>query len=129
MGTNRITLEYRLAYWTQVIRERQESGHTIEAYCKDTGVSKNSYYYWQRKLRRQACEQLAEIRGPHNQTALDMPRFAEVKLGDFHTKLSSSGTVQPSVIHLEIGGIRLTFESSYPPHLLAALLKEMVGPC
>jgi hypothetical protein len=129
MGTNKITLEYRLTYWTQVIRERKESGLTVNGYCKDAGISEHSYYYWQKKLRWLACEQLAEIQSSHSQTNLDMPKFTEVKLRHSHAQLSTAGTVQPSDIRLAIGNVHITFDSSYPPHLLAALLKEMLGPC
>lgn len=129
METRQIAGEYRLAHWAQIMRERKESGQTIKEYCKNTGISLHAYYYWNRKLRREACEKLTEIQRANNQTALDMPRFAEIKLGHPNTQLAGVGTTHPSDINLEIGNIRLTFSSSYPPQLLAALLKEMVGQC
>jgi transposase-like protein len=59
VNTREIAEEYRLSYWAQVMRERQESGQSIKAYCREIGMSANTYYYWQRKLRASVCEALA----------------------------------------------------------------------
>jgi hypothetical protein len=59
MNTRAIAAEYRLAHWAGIMRERQESGLSIRAYCERSGFHENIYYYWQRKLREAACEKLA----------------------------------------------------------------------
>ncbi len=41
------------------MQERTESGQSIIDFCKTRGISRNAYFYWQRKLRAAACE-LAE---------------------------------------------------------------------
>lgn len=60
MDTRKIAKEYRLRQWTQIIQARMESGKSVKDFCEDSGVSKNAYYYWQRKLREAACKDLAE---------------------------------------------------------------------
>jgi putative transposase len=55
MDTNAIAAEYRMAHWSGIIQEQQESGLSIKAYCKAAGFHENSFYYWQRKLREAAC--------------------------------------------------------------------------
>ena len=57
MNTREIAVEYRLAHWAEIMRERQESGLSIKAYCESIGIHQNVYFYWQRKLREAACQQ------------------------------------------------------------------------
>ena len=49
--TKKIAAEYRLSYWAGIMREREESGKSIKAYCDSVGLQQNVYHYWQRKLR------------------------------------------------------------------------------
>lgn len=58
MDTKRITAEYRLTQWMQVIHERQACGQNIKEFCQERGISRNAYLYWQRKLRKEACTKL-----------------------------------------------------------------------
>lgn len=46
MQTREIASEYRLAHWSQVMRERRESGLSIKAFCQASGFHPNVYYYW-----------------------------------------------------------------------------------
>lgn len=48
--------EYRKQQWTEIIRERQESGLTVRDYCAQHGLAEKTYYYWLRKLRSAAAE-------------------------------------------------------------------------
>ena len=58
MNTRDIAEEYRLSHWAGIMRKRAESGLSITAYCKSAGFHANVYYYWQRKLREAAYEQI-----------------------------------------------------------------------
>ena len=51
--------EYREQQWALVIKECADSGLTNKEYCRQHGISEKSFYYWLRKLRKQACEQAA----------------------------------------------------------------------
>jgi putative transposase len=59
MDTQKVTADYRLSQWTQVIKTRLESGQNVKDFCQATGISKNAYFYWQRKLRNATCTELA----------------------------------------------------------------------
>ena len=61
MDTREIAAQYRLAHWSKIIRERQESGQNIKTFCESAGIHPNSYYYWQRKLRTVASQELATM--------------------------------------------------------------------
>jgi transposase-like protein len=78
MDTRKIAVEYRMSHWAQIIQNRIKSGLSIKAFCENAEFHENIYYYWQRKLRETACEELAKVRG--ETTGLSSPVFAEVKL-------------------------------------------------
>jgi putative transposase len=59
MNTQKVAKEYRLSQWAQVIQERRNSGQSVKDFCERSGISKNTYFYWQRKLREAACAQLS----------------------------------------------------------------------
>ena len=50
--------EYRMENWKQLIAERARSQMTIRAFCSEHGISTRSYYYWLRKIRQEAAEQV-----------------------------------------------------------------------
>jgi hypothetical protein len=58
MNTREIAEEYRLSYWSGIMRDRKESGLSIRAFCEAAGFHPNIYYYWQRKLREAASKQM-----------------------------------------------------------------------
>lgn len=60
MNTRDIATEYRLAHWTQVMRDRTDRGLSIHAYCEEAGIHENTYFYWQRKLREAAYTGMQE---------------------------------------------------------------------
>ena len=48
--------EYRIQQWAVLIQECSASGLTNKEFCRQRGISEKSFYYWQRKLRRQIVE-------------------------------------------------------------------------
>ena len=61
MNTREIATEYRLSYWTNVIRERKESGLNVKAYCKTIGIHSNTYFYWQKRVREAVCTEILQL--------------------------------------------------------------------
>jgi len=139
MNTRQIAAEYRLSHWASIMRDRQESGLSIKAYCERAGFHKNSYFYWQRKLRTAACEQLTETRNlsqPTSQPTSLTTRFTEIKLSTPSEQLllpesagPAPGTVGPSEVRIEIASLRITANAAYPTSQLAALIKGVMAPC
>jgi putative transposase len=66
MDTQKATEEYRLSKWAQIIQSRIDSGQNVEEFCKAAGITKNAYFYWQRKLREAACTELVKAEDPKN---------------------------------------------------------------
>jgi putative transposase len=63
MNTREIATEYRKSQWAQALREMKENGESVKSFCARKGVSKNTYFYWQRKLRESACLELQAVVG------------------------------------------------------------------
>lgn len=53
--------KFRLEQWTELIRDCQSSGMKVDDWCRANGVTHHAYYYWLRKVREAACNQLAAI--------------------------------------------------------------------
>lgn len=66
MDTRKIASEYRLAHWGGLLQERVASRQSIDGFCTASGISRNTYFYWQRKLREAACNRLAEENTPED---------------------------------------------------------------
>lgn len=119
-NTREMAAEYRLAHWAQVMRERQDSGMNIKTFCSTKGIHANVYYYWQRKLREASYEQLTQS-GQLPQTRLVTSGFTEVKL------MPTPPPMELPVSHIcvEIGGMRIIADSTYPTEKLTVLLREI----
>ena len=48
--------ELRLAQWAGIIKEQKQSGLTVKDWCRQSGITKDAYYYWQQKLRKEVYE-------------------------------------------------------------------------
>ena len=126
MNMRTVAEEYRLSYWAGVVREREESGLSIKAYCENAGFHENRYFYWQKKLRKAACEELAIIQG--KTTSMTPAVFAEVKLPAQHATAAMTG-IHSSNISVEAAGVRLTVGSDYPIAKVAELLQMVRQKC
>ena len=124
MNTREMATEYRLAQWSQALQDRKASGESIKAFCENKGVSKNTYFYWQRKLRETACSQLAlkQSEASRNMTAQS---FAEIRVAEPAARPEAA----QSGIYMEIGAARLTLDRTYPTDKLAELLLALAEPC
>jgi len=60
MDTREVAAEYRLAKWTKIMQARIQGGQSIKKFCASAGISRNAYFYWQRKLRETACSEMEE---------------------------------------------------------------------
>ena len=126
MNTREIAVEFRLSHWAKIVQDRNDSGLSINAYCKEIGIHENSYYYWLKKLREAACE---GMNGLQCKTASLAPAgFTEVKLSA-PMALPAADATQQDHICIEAAGVRITASSGYPIGNLTALMREVARPC
>lgn len=91
------THNQQLSVWIQRIRECKESSQTVTAWCAENNISLKSYYYWMRKIKREAFDALPQERKPR------VP--SEVSPATVFAEISKSSTVLTSgtAVILRIG--------------------------
>ena len=122
MKSREITKRYRLSEWAKIIQERSETGEKINEFLLRKGITKDSYYYWLRKLRRAADEQLTQ---QPKQSGLAVRGFTEVRISDSPITRNGVGTSQ---ICIETGICKITADAGYPTEPLVKLLREAIRP-
>jgi hypothetical protein len=131
VNTREVAAEYRLTHWAQIMQERNKSELSIRAYCKQIGICENTYFYWQRRLRKAACGQLSKFEAEQKRGI--EPCFVEVEVAEQPVlpalPAPSTPASLPSQLHIKTGGVQITADSTYPPEQLAALLRELRRPC
>ena len=57
---DQITHDVRRATWQSIIKQCQERPEytTVKQWCLENGIREKSYYYWLRKFRKEAAEQM-----------------------------------------------------------------------
>lgn len=107
MYTQKVATEYRLAQWAQVIQTRLDSGQNIKDFCQTTGISKNAYFYWQKKLRKKACTELTKTEEPKN-----IVPSGWMQLEPKHAQHAKEA------LDIEINGCHITVNAETDPELL-----------
>ena len=49
------------AKWISLISEQSESGQTVEAFCRERGLTTSMFYTWRKRLRGSAAERFLEV--------------------------------------------------------------------
>ena len=52
-----IRQQVRLNQWSAMVQEREDSGLSVKAFCKQAGIATKTYYYRLRRLREAAIKQ------------------------------------------------------------------------
>lgn len=116
MDTRMVTREVRMAHWAGILRERQESGMSIRAWCMEHGVVEKTYHCWQRKLREVACRELASV-ASESQTSLAPSGWARLE--------TEKPVVTESGVTIEIGGCRVSAVADTNPELLVKVCRML----
>ena len=104
----------RLNEWRQLIHERQQSGQSVRAWCRQNGIRENSYYYWLRIIRREALRETENRNGA-------LVRVEPEKLAaEAVSPQSSSGEIV-----IRSHGVEAEFPSGTDIGMLAAFVKAL----
>jgi len=112
MDTKKVTSEYRLSQWMLVIQERQGSGQSIKDFCQANGISRNAYFYWQRKLRKAACAEIAK------------PEETNNLVPNGWTQLTTTQQMK-SMLDIEVGGCHVSVNAETDPELLKTVCRVL----
>ena len=115
------THEIRSANWKTIIQNCQArpDGVTVKQWLAEQGVSEKSYYYWQRKFRRQSF-QIMTNESPAESMQTDLA-FAEIPLRRI---AEPDDTLHPDVV-IQKGRLRIELNSSVSDELLIRILETV----
>jgi putative transposase len=122
MNTRKIAVEYRLSHWAEIMRERQESGLSIKAFCEARGFHQNIYFYWQRKLREAACQNLLPTAQTESKTAV-------VPSGWAVCEAEVTKSESQSAVAIEIVKCRITATADTDEETLVKVCRAMMSLC
>ena len=121
---DRITHQVRLANWTKIIEQcsNRPAGTTAKQWLSDNGISNKSYYYWLRKIRKEAYTskemELPAIKSlPEQHPAVT---FAEIPLPEQSTPIADTFKAD-AVIHT--GTMVIGISNTISDTLLSRLLE------
>lgn len=111
MDTKLATMQIRTKQWASIIQDCRASGLKVNDYCEQHGLSRNAYYYWQRKVKEAALSQagFVEIQGDALKTEADLPA-------------SPSGSPFSPQMVLSVGGLYVGINRDTPMPLLTQVL-------
>jgi len=55
------TVEERSAYWRERIAEQVRSGMSVQQFCREKGITEQSFYVWRKRLRKQEPARFALV--------------------------------------------------------------------
>ena len=96
MDVQKVTHEYRLQQWTQVITECRRSGKTVKTWCEENNINSKSYYYWLKRARIAACNSLPTV--TEKQQEIVPISISDISTCKDETKLISSDLEQTVVV-------------------------------
>lgn len=124
MNSRALAAEYRLSHWAHEIQERVNIGESVTEFCQRRGISRNTYFYRQRKLREVASRHLEALRNESARAA----GFTEVKL-DGSLALPEPDSRKQGHVCIEIGDVRISAGGEYPADKLVTLARELRVKC
>lgn len=115
------THDVRRAGWLGIITECQQrpAGVSVRQWLCDNGIKEKAYYYWLRKFRREACEQiqLPAAASPAEVAFAELPIPAAVPVKPV--------TTNNTVAVISANGITIEISNSISEPLLCMLLREV----
>ena len=107
--TQLAVMESRISYWADLLSRKPSSGMDVESFCIDSGITKNQYYYWLRKVR---------------EAAVDLPGspFVELKTSQYQSSMISSGNAELSI---SIADATILVHENASEHLLMNVIRAI----
>jgi len=127
MDTREVTKGYRLAQWAETIQTQKSSGQNIREWCEVNGINRQQYFYWQRKLRETAAEELGLADTERTTVPSGWALCAAEPKADAQATLTNP-TVYGRLL-VEVNGIKISADSTYPAEKLAELILNLTRAC
>lgn len=96
--------DYKLALWTNRIKECRASRLTVNRWCEQNNIGVKNYYYWMRKIKREAFDALPAERKEIPATIdSSVPVFSKINLSANNRTMSTAAvTVRLNNIVIDV---------------------------
>lgn len=116
------THNVRRANWLAIITQCQErpEGISVKQWLSDNGVKEKAYYYWLRKFRKEAYEQMQPPVA--NENSGNEIAFTEISIP---AKTASAESYENPVAVIRYNGVSIGISNEISDSLLSRILREM----
>lgn len=128
---DKITHEVRLSQWKALIEQCQArpKGMTAKQWLEDNGISNKQYYYWLRRVRKEAYDQKFAVgtlpaKGSGSMVSEDIS-FAEIPVAPETGKLQSDSSFLPAAV-IRTQSMEIALSNSASGKLISSIMKEAV---
>ena len=126
---DKCTHEVRLQYWKNIIQQCQArpNGQSAKQWMAENGIREQSYYLWQRRIRKEAYEQMntAQENLPAVQRRSDID-FAEITMPPLKQPSANVSDVFPNpVAVIKTSGMTIALSADISDRILTKILKEV----
>jgi hypothetical protein len=98
------TVDERTAYWLERIAEQERSGIPVQQFCKERGITEQTFYVWRKRFRKQETARFALVEtGPAGQHAPKTGLELVLVTGE---RLRIGGDVDPSLLRRMLEALR-----------------------
>ena len=121
-----IKKQLNMQQWTAIIEDRIASGLKIDEYCEKNQLSRNSYFYWLRKIREETS---TSVLPNHNDLLpVSVSTGALVELVPSSNRNGSISKIEvsdekPETIGFSINGISITVGHDISEELLSKIMR------
>ena len=112
-----------------MVRVRKESGMTVDAWCRENGISKKTYYYRLKRLRLEALKEQDVAKQLLSTQALPGPVFTELDFSkNPEVSLPTTSTERPAVT-VRIGTAMIVIHNGAEAEVITNTLRVMKEIC
>jgi hypothetical protein len=100
------THDYNMSLWINRIKECRASGLTVNRWCEQNNIGLKNYYYWMRKIKREAFDALPAERKEYATSTADsaVPVFTKIDLVADNRINSAAGVI------IKLNGIEIVVQ-------------------
>ena len=125
---DQITHDVRRATWQSVIKQCQERPEhtTVKQWCLENGIHEKSYYYWLRKFRKEAAQQMSVPAAAPNPSTVTFAELPFAGNSDTYTKTVSDAAlpVHPTAV-LKHKDLTIAVTNDISDSLLSGIIREV----
>lgn len=124
------TKHMKLAYWTELVKEANNSGMKIQDWCKMNNITRRQYYYWHTKVMKSTYALvvtnglLPDTRKCASDREMpEIPDFAQILIPDENTAGSGADLRKDSGIKIRWEGFSIDIDTEFSEGELLKVLR------